>query len=179
MRSSFIVTTLIAVSASLAILVQANENPYYAADLDAAVKDAERNPSNTKHVGSRWYNRSTSKSFDFPKLLNQEMSIEVVDGALDATASGPGETAPERKSPLELSEEDAMVSEKDKLELDLLATKPQEDTVLSLEPEANIIELAPKIYEVKLIQHTSLNFEGQASDIRAEASSRAYITPEN
>lgn len=179
MRIPLILSTLIAISTGMALFVQASEKPYYSADLDTAVQEAEKNPSNTKHVGNRWYNRSTSKSFDFPKLLNKEMQIEVVDGALDATASGPGETAPERKSPLELSEQDAMASERDNVELELLAINEQEEVVLSLEPEANIIELAPKIHEVDFIQHSSENFEGSASNIRSESSSRAYITPEN
>lgn len=179
MRVPYLVTILIATSTSFSAALQASENSYYAADLDAAVKEAKRNPADSKYVGNRWYNRSTSKSFDFPKLLNQEMQTEVVDGALDATASGPGDVAPERTSPLELSETEAKVSEKDELELELLPRANLEETALSLQPEANILELGSKIYEVKRIEYNSAGFSGSATDIRSEATSRAYQTPEN
>ncbi|WP_430460105.1 hypothetical protein ACQUQU_12900 [Thalassolituus sp. LLYu03] len=61
---------------------------YYSQDIDDAVAAAKRNPVDTEYVGSSWYNRSTSRSFPLPKLLNTEMDSEVVEGAMGPTAAG-------------------------------------------------------------------------------------------
>jgi hypothetical protein len=178
MKTPFIITTLALLSGGLFhVFAQASGNDYYSNDLDAAVKNAEERPNDTAYVGNRWYNRTTSKSFDFPKLMNKEMSTEVVDGALDATAAGPGDTAPERTSPLVLSEQDASASNKDTTELELLADTKTTEIDLSVQPTADITELAPAVYIVQKIEYRGDNFSGSASDIRSEASSRAYITP--
>jgi hypothetical protein len=179
MKTRFLITTLLILSGGLLhVVVQARDNPYYSNDLDAAVQDAERNPSNMKYVGSRWYNRSTSKSFDFPKLMNTEMSSEIVDGALDATAAGPGDVAPERTSPLELNAEEVIANKQDDSELDFLADTKTTAIDLSIQPPTNIDELAPSVYTVDKIEFSSDNYSGSATAISAEASSRAYITPE-
>jgi hypothetical protein len=178
MKSPILISTLAFIGGGLLhVFAQANESGYYSNSLDAAVKNAEERPNNMKYVGNRWYNRTTSKSFDFPKLMNKEMSTEVVDGALDATASGPGEVAPERTSPLELTEQEAVVSKKENAELDLLAGTTSEDIDLSAQPTATLTELEPKVYKVQEIEYRDDNFSGSARDIRSEASSKAYITP--
>jgi hypothetical protein len=178
MKSPILIATLAVLTGGLLhVFAQANENDYYSNDLDAAVKNAEERPSNMKYVGNRWYNRTTSKSFDFPKLMNKEMSTEIVDGALDATASGPGDVAPERTSPLELTEQEAVVSKKEDSELDLLAGTKSVDIDLSVQPTATLTELEPAVYKVQEIEYRDDNFSGSARDIRSEASSRAYITP--
>ncbi len=61
---------------------------YYSSDLDDAVQSAKKNPVNEEYVGARWYNRSTSRSFGFPKMMNTEMDKEVVEGAMGPTAAG-------------------------------------------------------------------------------------------
>jgi hypothetical protein len=177
MKTPFLITSLVLISGGLHVFAQANENPYYTDNIDVAVKDADSNPSAT-HVGNRWYNRSTANSFDFPKLLNQEMSTEIVDGALDATASGPGDVAPERKSPLELSEIEATVSEKDSNEMELLTEDKAKIVSISIEPIATIDELSPTLHKVQRIEYRNENFSGSASDISSSATSTAYITPE-
>ena len=179
MKAPFLITSLVIIAGSLPMFAQANDNPYYTDDLDIAVKDAGGKLAASTHVGNRWYNRSTAQSFDFPKLLNQEMSTEVVDGALDATAAGPGDTAPERKSPLELSEQEAMVSEKDSNEMEFLTDRKVSALTLSIEPEVNISELEPAGFEVLRIEYRDESFSGSASNIRSTATSNAYITPEN
>jgi hypothetical protein len=179
MKTPFLITTIFVFSGSLlAAFALAKENPYYANDLDAAVQEAEKNPSDMKFVGSRWYNRSTSKSFNFPKLMNTEMSSEIVDGALDATAAGPGDVAPERSSPLELNAEDVITNKQDDSEINFLADTKSTDIDLSIQPPADIDELAPTIFTVDKIEYTSENYSGSATNIRGESSSRAYITPE-
>lgn len=177
MKTPFLITSLILIIGGLQVFAQANDNAYYTDDLDAAVKDAEGKQSGSTHVGNRWYNRSTAKSFGFPKLLNQEMSSEIVDGALDATAAGPGESAPERKSPLLLSEEDATVSEKDSNEMELLTEDKSTVVNFAIQPTATIEELSPPVYQVRRIQSRGDNFSGSASDISSSATSNAYITP--
>lgn len=177
MKTPFLITSLALIAGGLQVFAQANENPYYTDNIDVAVKDAEEKPTTT-HVGNRWYNRSTANSFDFPKLLNQEMSTEIVDGALDATASGPGDVAPERKSPLELSEIEATVSEKDSNEMELLTEDKAKIVSISIEPVATIEELSPTLNKVQRIEYRNDTFSGSASDISSSATSTAYITPE-
>lgn len=77
--------------ASLPSLLQAapaNNEAYYAQDIDAAVANAKRNPVDSEYVGASWYNRSTSRSFPLPKMLNTEMDGEVIEGAMGPTAAG-------------------------------------------------------------------------------------------
>lgn len=61
---------------------------YYSEDIDDAVKAAKSNPVNEAYVGARWYNRSTSRSFNFPKMMNTEMDTQVIEGAMGPTAAG-------------------------------------------------------------------------------------------
>jgi hypothetical protein len=177
MKTPFLIVTLALIAGGLHVFVQANDNPYYTDDLDVAVKDAEEKPVGDDIVGNRWYNRTTSKSFDFPKLLNQEMSTEIVDGALDATAAGPGDVAPERTSPLELSEVEAKVSEKDNAEMELLSDRQVNDISIAIEVPVNIEQLEPQIYSVQRIEYQNDTFSGSATDIQSSATSRAYNTP--
>ncbi len=178
MKTPLLLTTLAVLTGGLLhVFAQANDNDYYSNDLDAAVKNAEDSPSNMKYVGNRWYNRTTSKSFDFPKLMNKEMSTEVVDGALDATAAGPGDVAPERKSPLELSESDVIIGKKENADLDIIASTKSTEIDISVQPTATITELEPAVYKVQEIQYRDNDFSGSARDIRSEATSRAYLTP--
>jgi hypothetical protein len=109
--------------------------------------------------------------------MNTEMSSEIVDGALDATAAGPGDVAPVRTSPLELNVEEVIANKQDDSELDFLADTKTVSIDQAIKPRANIKTLAPTIFKVEKIEYRSENFSGSAKDIRAEASSRAYITP--
>lgn len=177
MKAPFFITSVAVFTAGLHLLAQANDNPYYTDNLDVAVKEAEDKPTGSAYVGNRWHNRSTAKSFDFPKLLNQEMSTEIVDGALGATAAGPGDTAPERKSPLELSEYEATVSAKDNNEMEFLTDRKVTSLTVSIEPEANINELSPPVSIVPRIEYIDESFSGSATGIRSSATSNAYITP--
>jgi hypothetical protein len=177
MKTPLIIMALGAVVSGLNALVQASDNPYYTDDLDVAVKDAKEAPAGDDIVGNRWYNRTTSKSFDFPKLLNQEMSTEIVDGALDATAAGPGDVAPERTSPLELSEVEANVSEKDNTEMELLSDRQANDISIATEVPVDINQLEPAVFRVQRIEYQNDTFSGSATDIQSSATSRAYNTP--
>lgn len=177
MKTPFLITTLVIVAGGLHVFVQANDNPYYTDDLDVAVKEAEEKSAGDTIVGNRWYNRTTSKSFNFPKLLNQEMSTEIVDGALDATAAGPGEAAPDRTSPLELSEVEAKVSEKNNNEMELLSDRQVNDINIATEVPVNINQLSPSVFKVQRIEYQDNVFSGSATDIQSSSTSRAYNTP--
>ncbi|HCM05513.1 MAG TPA: hypothetical protein DIC30_05835 [Oceanospirillales bacterium] len=177
MKTPLLIMALSIVVGGLHVFVQANDNLYYTDDLDVAVKDAKEAPSGNDIVGNRWYNRTTSKSFDFPKLLNQEMSTEIVDGALDATAAGPGDVAPERTSPLELSEVEASVSEKDNEEMELLSDRQANDIIIATEVPVDINQLEPTVIRVQRIEYQGNDFSGSATDIQSSATSRAYTTP--
>ncbi|WP_320820142.1 hypothetical protein [Thalassolituus sp.] len=61
---------------------------YYSPQLDEAVDAAKHTPDKTEYVGHAWYNRTTSKSFPLPKLLNTEMENLVIEGAMGPTAAG-------------------------------------------------------------------------------------------
>src|SRR5690554_6681008 len=79
---------LIMISATLiAASAFAVDKDYYSADLENAIKAAKENSSQSQHVGARWYNRSTSRSFNFPKMMNAEMDEEVIEGAVEVTPS--------------------------------------------------------------------------------------------
>jgi hypothetical protein len=177
MKTPLLIMALSIVVSGLHVFVQANDNPYYTDDLDVAVKDAKATQTGNNIVGNRWYNRTTSKSFDFPKLLNQEMSTEIVDGALDATAAGPGDVAPERTSPLELSEVEASVSEKDNEEMELLSDRQANDILIATEVPVDINQLEPTVIRVQRIEYQGNDFSGSATDIQSSATSRAYTTP--
>jgi hypothetical protein len=175
MKAPLFITSLVVITAAFPLFAQANDNPYFTDNLDTAVKEAEEKPVSSAHVGNVWHNRTTAKSFDFPKLLNQEMSTEIVDGALDATASGPGDAAPERKSPLVLSETEATASEKDNNELELLSDNKRTVVSISVEPTANIEELEPTVNQIQRIEFKDGAFSGSTTNIRSSASSKAYI----
>lgn len=70
------------------LYAQPGNEAYYSTEIDDAVAHAKRNPIDKRYVGSSWYNRSTSKSFRLPKLLNTEMEDQVIEGAVGATAAG-------------------------------------------------------------------------------------------
>jgi hypothetical protein len=179
MKTPLITASILLISGGILVAsAQSIDSPYYSDDIDTAVKEAENSPSNETYVGNRWYNRTTSKSFNFPKLMNTEMSSEIVDGALDATAAGPGDVAPARTSPLELNAEEVIANKQDDSELDFLADTKTTAIDLSIQPPTNITDLSPAVYKVDKVEYRSENFSGSSKDIRSEASSRAYITPE-
>ena len=61
---------------------------YYGNDINAAVLEAQRNDRKVNYSNRYWYNRTTSKSFDLPKLGSDDLEQERLEGALQATAAG-------------------------------------------------------------------------------------------
>ncbi|WP_283789746.1 hypothetical protein QNI23_004450 [Bermanella sp. WJH001] len=61
---------------------------YYGNDIHAAILEAKQNDRNVNYSNRYWYNRTTSKSFDLPKLGVQALEQERLEGALQPTAAG-------------------------------------------------------------------------------------------
>ena len=165
--TGLLAANIVATSAAFA------ENPYYGNDIDEAVRDAERNPANLNYVGNRWYNRSTSKSFDFPKLMNKEMDSELVKGALDSTAAGPGDEPPERENPVQLVDADIPAKEESAIEL-LEFTDYTDTPIFTSNLPAQEQELLPTTRYTREIQFKGNDFEGRATDIQSSSTATAY-----
>lgn len=179
MKTPLFIASILLMSGGLSVAnAQSINSPYYSNDIDTAVKEAKNSPSSETYVGHRWYNRTTSNSFDFPKLMNTEMSSEMIDGALDTTAAGIGDVAPVRTSPLELNAEEVIANKQDDSELDFLADTKTTAIDLSIQPPTTMTDLSPAVYKVDKAEYRSENFSGSSKNIRSETRSRAYITPE-
>jgi hypothetical protein len=61
---------------------------YYGNDINAAILEAKQNDRNVNYANRYWYNRTTSQSFDLPKLGSQALEQERLEGALQPTAAG-------------------------------------------------------------------------------------------
>ncbi|MAE21434.1 MAG: hypothetical protein CMK92_03290 [Pseudomonas sp.] len=81
-------TITVPVFAADSLNQEAAQQAYQSSEIDVAVDAARRFPVQTEYVGYEWYNRTTSKSFPMPKLLNTEMNNLVVEGAMGPTAAG-------------------------------------------------------------------------------------------
>ena len=145
-------------------------SPYYANNVDKAVRDATRNPTNQAYVGNTWYNRTTSKSFNLPKLMNKEMGLEVIDGALDSTAAGPNDPAPTRTSPLQLSETDVGQREAQK------ENAGQTNTQLSDDEDEDELKSKKKLH-IKKVEYKSESYTGEVHNIRADVEIKAFVRP--
>jgi hypothetical protein len=153
MKTLLVIASILLISDGVLVAsAQSISNPYYSNDVDTAVKEAENNPSNETYVGNRRYKRTTSKSFDFPRLMNTEMSSEIVDGALDITSAGFGNVAPTRISPLELNAEKVVANKQDDSELNFLADTNTTAIDLSIQPSATITDLSPAVYKLNKVE---------------------------
>lgn len=93
---------------------EAAKAAYNSPEVEVAVEAARQHPVQADYVGYEWYNRTTSKSFPLPKLLNTEMNNLVIEGAMGPTAAGNAAIAeagrPVRRVALgQSSEEDDLV----------------------------------------------------------------------
>ncbi len=61
---------------------------YYGNDINAAVLEAEQNTRKLDYSHTYWYNRSTSESFNLPKMEFEDLDETNLEGALGATAAG-------------------------------------------------------------------------------------------
>jgi hypothetical protein len=178
MKTPLIIASILYISGNVLIAnAQSINGPYdYLNNIDTAVKEANNNPRNETYVGHRRNIRTTSKRIDFPRLMNTEMSSEIIDGVLDTTAAGIGDVAPARTSPLKLNVEEVIANKQDDFELNLLADSKTNAIDLSIQPPATINDFSPAVYKVDKVEYRSENFFGSAKDIRSAARSRAYIT---
>jgi len=61
---------------------------YYENDIDAAIREAQRNDRKGNYQNKYWYNRTTSKSFQLPDLPANDLEKARLEGALGPTAAG-------------------------------------------------------------------------------------------
>lgn len=61
---------------------------YYGNDINAAILEAQQNQRKVNYSNRYWYNRTTSQSFDLPKLSSDALEKERLEGALQPTAAG-------------------------------------------------------------------------------------------
>jgi hypothetical protein len=176
MKTPLIFTTL-AILFSNALYAQTNDNDYYSNNIDAAIKDAKNSSSSSQYVGERWYNRTTSRSFDFPKLMNTEMSTKAINDALDNPYGSLGANPPERLSPLLLNERKVVTNNKDSNDIDYL-TETKSTLVQSDKPSVVTKELVYSTYYIEKVEYKSENFTGTSREIYSESRSRSYLTPE-
>lgn len=184
MKSRFSVMTvsslsaLLLASASPVMAQQSNGAAYYTTDIDKAVRHADRRPSNV-YVGNRWYNRTTSKSFDLPKLLNREMSTERLEGALDSTAAGNG-PAPERLSPEQLSEINTpLKKDTDKNIDEIITSEIKETSVIANGNNVNLVIENGFDTNIEYIDYSveSYGYNGSAHNISAQGTLSAEARP--
>ena len=98
------------VMAAESVEQEAAKAAYSSPEIEVAVEAARRFPVQNEYVGYEWYNRTTSKSFPLPKMLNAEMNSLIVEGALGPTAAGAASaedaTRPVRRVALGQNDED-------------------------------------------------------------------------
>ncbi|MDK2777057.1 MAG: hypothetical protein KYX62_05295 [Pseudomonadota bacterium] len=98
-RLTGVLTALTAIACCPDLQADTSATAYYSQNIDDAVSAARSNPVDTEYVGASWYNRSTSRSFALPRMLNSEMDNEVIEGAMGPTAAGEA-AAVEAQQPL-------------------------------------------------------------------------------
>lgn len=158
------VFAMVSLAAGLHLQAQPGNEAYYSTDIDDAVAHAQQNPVDKGYVGKTWYNRSTSQSFDFPKMLNSEMNEEVIEGAVGATAAG-DQRAATIEEPVRETSLGRQVNEPDEIN----TVTPSPALNQSFESSANAIF-------VREINYSDNNFSGASRDIRADVTISAQPT---
>jgi len=154
------------VTASPLLYSQPGNEAYYSTEIDDAVAHAKRNPVDNRYVGARWYNRTTSRSFDLPKLLNTEMDQQMIEGAVGATAAGEQATvvqAPVRQASL------GRTNKTDELDE---ASPDQEE-----ESSPQKVEQSETETYIEEIKYSGKDFSGASRRIRANVSITARVRP--
>lgn len=139
---------------------------YYSTEIDDAVAHAKRNPVDKRYVGSSWYNRTTSKSFALPKLMNKEMDKEVIEGAVGATAAGDERAAVVQEPVREMDLGRTIKEEK-------IPSSPQEQATQDLPQK---VELSTIVF-IPEIKHSDPNFTGAARNTTADVKITAELRP--
>jgi len=146
------------------LYAQPGNEAYYSTEIDDAVAHAKRNPVNKRYVGSSWYNRSTSKSFPLPKMLNTEMENQIIEGAVGATAAGDERAAviaePIREASLGRTSKDSELNESS-------AEQDENSSTGKVEKSTEV--------HIREVTYKGPDFEGTARNIRANTTVSARI----
>jgi len=112
---------------------------YYGNDINAAILEAKQNDRKVNYSNRYWYNRTTSQSFDLPKLTSDALEKERLEGALQPTAAG------KVKTPDAVPDEEQTQTLQQNLEL----TKQESNTLTPLQsqqtPTQNSVKFVPEI----------------------------------
>lgn len=146
---------------------QPGNEAYYSTEIDDAVAHAKRNPIDKRYVGSTWYNRSTSKSFRLPKMLNTEMDNEMIEGAVGATAAGDERVAEIDESVIQVDLGHTIDNES------LEEARP----VQSAETPVQKVDLSEAEVYIPITTYSGQGFSGTATDIRSSVSISAEARP--
>ena len=146
---------------------QPGNEAYYSTEIDDAVAHAKRNPVDKRYVGSTWYNRSTSKSFRLPKMLNTEMNDQVIEGAVGATAAG---------------DEAVPVVDESVTQINLGRTIDNDSLkeprpVQTAETPAQKVDLSEAEVYIPITTYSGQGFSGTATDIRSNVRISAEARP--
>lgn len=156
---------LLSISSGLALAAPGNE-AYFYNDIDAAVEHAQRHPTQSQYVGTRWYNRSTSRSIELPPLLNREMDEKVIEGALGPTAAGEAAAA-EAQQPIRNAALGRANNENSFDDNQPRTKAPSDSSKAESDDEVVIRE----------ISYQGSDFKTKARDIRANVQIRATVRP--
>jgi hypothetical protein len=137
-------TSIIVLPFSLAEEAKYIGEDYYGNDINAAVSEATKNKRKVNYDVKYWYNRTTSRSFNLSPLQKNELEIERLEGALEATASGGRKNIVDPEFPAE--------NQSKQIQKDFLATKiDPETTALPTSVNNSLIEISRPlpVFELK------------------------------
>jgi len=166
-RNTLLLTAIAGTLAALAgyVYAQPGNEAYFSPEIDDAVAHAKRNPVDDRYVGSSWYNRSTSRSFPLPKLLNTEMDQQVIEGAVGATAAGD-----QRAAVVAAPVREASLGRKSKSEELNENSADQEEN-----NSGDTVEQSETEVYIKEIKYSDSGFTGAARNIRSNVSISARV----
>lgn len=162
----YTLASLLLSASSATVLASPGNEAYFYNDIDAAVEHAQRNPTQTHYVGSRWYNRSTSRSITLPPLLNRELDEKIIEGALGPTAAGEAAAA-EAQQPVRNAALGRANNENSFDDNQPRTTAPSESSKADSNDEIVIRE----------ISYDGNEFKTRTRDIRANVQIRATLRP--
>jgi hypothetical protein len=151
-------------------------NAYYQNDINRAIREAKQNRRNFNYANKHWYNRTTARSFDFDKLKNTELAESTIAGALDATASGPGNVKPEREDLLAMKSSDiSLISDSENQEEDNSIGEKEDAQKQKDVQERSLRIMVSDEYRVEFVESDRTNY-GHASvrDIRSKTTLNIY-----
>lgn len=179
LRAALIATPLLFIGAAQAQPMLGDA--YYQNNIDKAIREAKQNRRRFDYSNKHWYNRTTARSFDFDKLKNTEMAESTVPGALDATAAGPGDTAPTRQDPLALKTNQlTLVATTEKQKDDAKSDNADSDADAAEEDvtkkKGDALLVKTEVFKEELVYHSKYG-SSSTKNIRSKSTIKTYVHP--